>query len=362
MAPETREREPATAVRRRHERQRESTADGAGHRRHRLSRARTSCDELVDARATACACWRAARRRRSTELGVELAAATWSRDARRRATPLARARSTACRRVFHLAGLVSRDPDDGQRMMRLHVDGTRRVLEAAAAAGVRRVVLASTSGTIAVSQRRRADPRRARALRRRDRRAAGPTTSRRSTRRSWRSSTARTLGHRGRRRQPDAAARARRRAQLVDGRRAQVPEARDPGRARRRHQLRRRARRGRGDRRPRSSSGRAGRALPARRPQLDLRRILRAARARRRTCAAPRLKLPTKLARRAARRCSSRPTQALDDEPPVERISVEMAEHLLVVRLVARRSPSSASSRAIRARRSTTPSAICARA
>ena len=54
--------------------------------------------------------------------------------------------------VFHLAGAVSRDPDDAQRMMRLHVDGTRRVLAAMAAAGVRRMVLASTSGTIGVSR------------------------------------------------------------------------------------------------------------------------------------------------------------------------------------------------------------------
>jgi dihydroflavonol-4-reductase len=54
--------------------------------------------------------------------------------------------------VFHLAGAVSRDPGDAQRMMRLHVDGTRRVLERMAAAGVRRMVLASTSGTIGVSK------------------------------------------------------------------------------------------------------------------------------------------------------------------------------------------------------------------
>lgn len=54
--------------------------------------------------------------------------------------------------VFHLAGAVSRDPDDGQRMMRLHVDGTRRVLDRMAAAGVRRMILASTSGTIGVSK------------------------------------------------------------------------------------------------------------------------------------------------------------------------------------------------------------------
>ena len=54
--------------------------------------------------------------------------------------------------VFHLAGAVSRDPDDQQRMMRLHVDGTRRVLERMAAAGVKRMILASTSGTIGVSK------------------------------------------------------------------------------------------------------------------------------------------------------------------------------------------------------------------
>jgi dihydroflavonol-4-reductase len=54
--------------------------------------------------------------------------------------------------VFHLAGAVSRDPDDAQRMMRLHVDGTRRVLERMAEARVPRMVLASTSGTIGVSK------------------------------------------------------------------------------------------------------------------------------------------------------------------------------------------------------------------
>jgi dihydroflavonol-4-reductase len=57
-----------------------------------------------------------------------------------------------CGGVFHLAGLVSRDPDDGQRMMRVHVDGTRTLFEACAAAGVRRVVVASSSGTVAVSR------------------------------------------------------------------------------------------------------------------------------------------------------------------------------------------------------------------
>ncbi len=54
--------------------------------------------------------------------------------------------------VFHLAGAVSRDPEDAQRMMRLHVDGTRKVMEQMAAFGIRRMILASTSGTIGVSK------------------------------------------------------------------------------------------------------------------------------------------------------------------------------------------------------------------
>ncbi len=57
-----------------------------------------------------------------------------------------------CEAVFHLAGMVSRDPDDGQRMMRVHVDGTRTVLRECARAGARRVAVASSSGTVAVSR------------------------------------------------------------------------------------------------------------------------------------------------------------------------------------------------------------------
>ena len=56
-----------------------------------------------------------------------------------------------CVAVLHLAGLVSRNPDDTQRMMRVHVDGTRRLLEQAKNAPIDRVVVASTSGTVAVS-------------------------------------------------------------------------------------------------------------------------------------------------------------------------------------------------------------------
>ena len=59
---------------------------------------------------------------------------------------------SGCTHVIHAAGLVSRDPEDSQRMMRLHVDGTRLMLIEAAKAGVKRVVLASSSGVVAVSE------------------------------------------------------------------------------------------------------------------------------------------------------------------------------------------------------------------
>jgi nucleoside-diphosphate-sugar epimerase len=87
-------------------------------------------------------------------LGVEVVVGDVTRDVNEK-----NARSAAlalaldgCDRVYHLAGFVSRAPEDGQRMMRVHVDGTRRLLEAAARAAVRRVVVASTSGAIAVSR------------------------------------------------------------------------------------------------------------------------------------------------------------------------------------------------------------------
>jgi dihydroflavonol-4-reductase len=57
--------------------------------------------------------------------------------------------------VYHLAGLVSRDPRDAHKMYELHVTGTRVLLAEAERAGIRRVVLASSSGTIGVSSRRR---------------------------------------------------------------------------------------------------------------------------------------------------------------------------------------------------------------
>jgi dihydroflavonol-4-reductase len=58
--------------------------------------------------------------------------------------------------LYHLAGLVSRDPADSRKMYELHVDGTRNLLVEAQRAGLSRVVLASSSGTIGVSRTRRA--------------------------------------------------------------------------------------------------------------------------------------------------------------------------------------------------------------
>jgi dihydroflavonol-4-reductase len=55
-------------------------------------------------------------------------------------------------KIYHLAGFVSRKPEDGPRMFEVHVEGTRQLCLAAQAAGVKRIVLASTSGTIAVSE------------------------------------------------------------------------------------------------------------------------------------------------------------------------------------------------------------------
>lgn len=61
----------------------------------------------------------------------------------------------ACKNVsaiFHLAGKVSRDNDDASVMNRVHLEGTRLLCEAAKEAGVGTMVLASSSGTIAVSE------------------------------------------------------------------------------------------------------------------------------------------------------------------------------------------------------------------
>jgi len=54
--------------------------------------------------------------------------------------------------IFHLAGKVSRDNSDAVLMNKIHVQGTRLICEAAKEAGVKTMVLASSSGTIAVSE------------------------------------------------------------------------------------------------------------------------------------------------------------------------------------------------------------------
>ncbi len=66
-----------------------------------------------------------------------------------------RAAAAGCDGAFHCAGRVSRKPEDAEELYRVHVQGTKTVLDACMAAAVRRVVIASTSGTVAVSE----DPR-----------------------------------------------------------------------------------------------------------------------------------------------------------------------------------------------------------
>jgi dihydroflavonol-4-reductase len=55
--------------------------------------------------------------------------------------------------IYHLAGRVSRDSENAREMYAIHVDGTRLLCEAASAAGVKAIVMASTSGTIAVTSK-----------------------------------------------------------------------------------------------------------------------------------------------------------------------------------------------------------------
>ena len=54
--------------------------------------------------------------------------------------------------LFHCAGRVSRDVKDAEMLYTLHVEGTKTALDAARAAGVKRAVIASTSGVVAVSK------------------------------------------------------------------------------------------------------------------------------------------------------------------------------------------------------------------
>lgn len=54
--------------------------------------------------------------------------------------------------IYHLAGIVSRDPRHAERLYQTHVEGTRNVCEAALRVGVRKIVHVSSSGTIAVGR------------------------------------------------------------------------------------------------------------------------------------------------------------------------------------------------------------------
>lgn len=60
--------------------------------------------------------------------------------------------------VLHLAGKVSRARTDAAAMHEVHVEGTRALLDAMTRAGLRRLVLASTSGTIGLRAERRPRP------------------------------------------------------------------------------------------------------------------------------------------------------------------------------------------------------------
>jgi dihydroflavonol-4-reductase len=81
------------------------------------------------------------------ELGVEIVTGTVT-------APDDVARAVAgVEQIYHLAGMVSHKASEAHRMYAIHVDGTRLVCEAAARAGVRRIVMASTSGTVACSRR-----------------------------------------------------------------------------------------------------------------------------------------------------------------------------------------------------------------
>jgi dihydroflavonol-4-reductase len=63
-----------------------------------------------------------------------------------------RAAAEGCETLYHCAGLVSRQPEDAEELYRVHVDGTKVTLDAARVAGIKRVVLASTSGVVAVTK------------------------------------------------------------------------------------------------------------------------------------------------------------------------------------------------------------------
>jgi dihydroflavonol-4-reductase len=64
------------------------------------------------------------------------------------------ASARGCEWAFLCTGKVTRDRDESEELYRLHVTGTQNALAGLRAAGVRRVVVASTSGTLAVGTER----------------------------------------------------------------------------------------------------------------------------------------------------------------------------------------------------------------
>ena len=63
-----------------------------------------------------------------------------------------RAAAAGCEVALHCAGRVSRDERDAEALYRVHVEGTKTVLASCKDAGVRRVVVASSSGTVAIGE------------------------------------------------------------------------------------------------------------------------------------------------------------------------------------------------------------------
>ncbi|CAN5237416.1 NAD-dependent epimerase/dehydratase family protein [soil metagenome] len=59
--------------------------------------------------------------------------------------------AAGCSGAFHCAGNVSRKPEDAESLYEVHVEGTKTMLAACKDAGLSRVVVASSSGTVAVS-------------------------------------------------------------------------------------------------------------------------------------------------------------------------------------------------------------------
>lgn len=60
--------------------------------------------------------------------------------------------AAGCDGLFHCAGRVSRRREDAELLYRTHVEGTKITLDACRGAGVKRAVIASTSGVVAVSK------------------------------------------------------------------------------------------------------------------------------------------------------------------------------------------------------------------